>query len=137
MSTRGVLGYRKAGKDYLHYNHQDSYPSNLGLRVMGMILLSGGNIEPIEPTEEDDCTDFVGDSVFCQYAYIMNIDDQVLEYYIGINSDENAPGRYTSTGSWTDPTDGKIYYGIRLAKTIPFAVIMETPGEDRLKLFEE
>ena len=134
MSTRGILGYREHGKDFLHYNHQDSYPSNLGMRILAMI--KAGNTEPTEPDEENDCTEFIGDSVFCQYAYIMNLDDQVLEYYEGVNSDKDAPGRYVSRGSWTDPTDNKIYYGVRLAKVISFDTIRNTAEEDLLGLFE-
>jgi hypothetical protein len=135
MSTRGVIGYRAGGKDFLHYNHQDSYPSQLGLRVLAMIRT--GNLAPVEPDEDDDATEFIGDSVMCQYAYIFNLDDQTLEYYIGVNSDRNAPGRYVDRGSWTDPTDNKEYYGVRLAKVIPFDTIRNTPEADRLQLFNE
>jgi hypothetical protein len=135
MSTRGILGYRQNGKDFLHYNHSDSYPENLGLRVMAMVF--NGAIEPVEPDKEEDCTDFTGDSVFCQYAYIINNDDQVLEYYKGVNTDANAAGRYAKSGSWTDSTDGKTYYGIRLVKNIPYDVIRSTPEADWVKLFEE
>lgn len=135
MSTRGVIGYRQNGNDFLHYNHQDSYPSQLGLRVLAMIM--AGNISSVEPDKEDDATEFIGDSVMCQYAYVLNLDDQTLEYYEGVNSDKNAPGRYVSRGSWTDPTENKEYYGVRLVKTIPFDTIRNTPENERLRLFNK
>lgn len=136
MSTRGIIGYRTNGKDSLFYNQQDSYPSELGLRVLAMI--SAGNTEPTEPDDEDeDGTEFAGQSMFCLYGYVINLDDQTLEYYRGLNTDPEAPGRYTSTGRKTDIYEKVDYFGIRLAKVIPFDVIMNTEGEDRLKLFEE
>lgn len=135
MSTRGVLGYRQHGKDFLFYNHQDSYPENLGRRVCAMV--AAGNTEPTEPTEEEDGTDFVGDSVFCQFGYVMNNDDQVMEFYKGINTNPDAPGRYTKTGSWVDPDEKKEYFGIRLVKNIPYEIIRSTPEEGWMQLFKE
>ena len=135
MSTRGIIGYRQGGKDFLFYNHQDSYPENLGRRVCAMI--TSGNVTPSELTEEEDGTDFVGDSVCCQYGYVMNNDDQVLEFYKGMNTDPDAPGRYTKTGSWTDPDDKKEYFGIRLVKNIHYELIRNTPEANWLQLFRE
>ena len=135
MSTRGVIGYRKDGKDSLFYNHCDSYPEELGLRVLAMI--SAGRTEPTEPDEDEDGTEFAGNSMFCLYGYIINIDDQTLEYYRGLNTDENAPGRYTRTGLKTDQYEKVDYYGIRLVKCIPFEIIQSTPEADRLQLFNE
>jgi hypothetical protein len=37
MSTRGILGFRLDGKDYLTYNHSDSYPSWLGVKVVEFV----------------------------------------------------------------------------------------------------
>jgi len=136
MSTRGVIGYRVNGKDSLFYNRQDSYPEELGLRVLAMI--NAGNTEPTEPDDEDeDGTEFAGQSMFCLFGYVINLDDQVLEFYKGLNTDLNAPGRYTNTGRKTDEYDKIDYYGIRLVKTIPFELIRSTPEADRLQLFSE
>lgn len=35
MSTRGAYGFRKDGKDRITYSHSDSYPSGLGVALMG------------------------------------------------------------------------------------------------------
>ena len=135
MSTRGVLGYRKDGIDFLHYNSHDSYPAGLGRRVLEMV--QNEEINPITPSIEDDATEFIGDSVMCQYAYVINLDDQTMEYYVGVNADKNAPGRYVSRGSWTDPIENKEYFGVKLVKIIPLDTIRSTPEADRLQLFNE
>ena len=33
MGTRGICGFRFDDKDYLAYNHFDSYPSGLGVEI--------------------------------------------------------------------------------------------------------
>ena len=62
----------------------------------------------------NDSSSFLGDSLMCEYAYILNLDTSELEFYIGFNRDENAPGRYTKL-SMTDHAEP--YYGVRLAAT--------------------
>ena len=34
MSTRGLIGIVCKGKEFLTYNHYDSYPTELGLKVL-------------------------------------------------------------------------------------------------------
>lgn len=41
-----------------------------------------------------DYKDFLKDSLFCEYAYIINLDSGMLEFYEGGNKDCKAPGRY-------------------------------------------
>lgn len=38
--------------------------------------------------------EFPYDSLFCEYAYIINLDTMELEFYEGFNKDRNAEGRY-------------------------------------------
>lgn len=56
-----------------------------------------------------DDSNFVYSSLFCEWAYIINLDEGVLEVYKGFNKDPYAPGRYASH---LDVDDG--YYGIAL-----------------------
>lgn len=37
MGTRGVFGFRLSGKEYVVYNHYDSYPDGLGVEVIKFI----------------------------------------------------------------------------------------------------
>lgn len=34
MSTRGLIGFRLKGKDFVQYNHSDSYPTWLGKKIL-------------------------------------------------------------------------------------------------------
>ena len=67
---------------------------------------------------------FLLDSVFCEWAYIINLDTKELEVYRGWNEDPTAPGRYASLkeADWTRD-DGIVvkanYYGVTLLTTIP------------------
>jgi len=56
---------------------------------------------------------FLADSLFCEWAYIINLDTGELEIYRGFNKDETAPGRYAKV------TKEGEYVGVRLVKTIP------------------
>ena len=77
----------------------------------------------------NDSNDFLIDSLFCEYAYIINLDKNVLEFYRGFNKDKNAKGRYASLISkWnaSDPNmNGEDYYGVKLVQEIPLQDIIE------------
>lgn len=45
-----------------------------------------------------DGNDFLADSLFCEWAYIINLDTQKLEIYRGFNKDPDAAGRYAALG---------------------------------------
>lgn len=36
MSNRGLIGFRLKGKDYVQYNHSDSYPTGLGRQIFAV-----------------------------------------------------------------------------------------------------
>ena len=59
-----------------------------------------------------DGIDFIQDSLFCEYAYIINLDDEVLEFYQGFQKKPQEGNRY---GTKTD----RGYYPCKLALTIP------------------
>ena len=42
----------------------------------------------------DNCTDFIKDSLFCEYAYIYDIDIEVLEFYEGFQKVSQEKNRY-------------------------------------------
>lgn len=143
MSTRGSIGFRHNGQDYLTYSHGDSYPDSLGIDALELakalikepglkwvrkmldevkVITSDGpaptadDISALKPYTNTGCggqsesdwycltrglqgnlkemlkcgymlvnNDFIYDSLFCEYAYIINLDDEILEVYKGFN----------------------------------------------------
>ena len=134
MSTRGYVGFYKDEKDLGGYNHCDSYPEGLGNSVLS--FLKGKTIDDLNnlfsskkennDSNEDvwdwdkgcfnnnfsNCPSFLSDSLFCEWAYIINLDDEVFEVYRGFNKNPNAPGRYASK-----QCDSEKYYGVELIET--------------------
>lgn len=174
MSTRGVVGFRHKRKDLLTYNHSDSYPSGLGLRVvrdLHDLLLKGreplvqqvealtivteetprpdekerrrlqkyanGNVstqdeywyQTLRETQGDikeilksryllDGNNFILDSLFCEWGYIINLDEETLEVYKGDQKKRKRLGRYKKLL----PTDG--YYPCALVQVFDWNEIM-------------
>lgn len=67
--------------------------------------------------------EFLISSLFCEFAYIINLDENLLEFYVGFNKDPKAAGRYASKTNDNDREEGERYYGVRLAKTWPLDAI--------------
>ncbi len=65
----------------------------------------------------EDAAGFVGDSLFCEYAYVVNLDRCELEVYRGLNRDPGAPGRYAHLVS----AGG--YRGVALVEAYPIDAI--------------
>jgi len=67
-----------------------------------------------------DQADFLKDSLFCEWGYVINLDKGVLEIYRGF---QKAPSknRYHTNG------DDSGYYNCYLIREVPFATIRETP----------
>jgi len=127
--TKGAWGYRDNDIDLIHYIHDNSCPEKLGQQILEMVA-AGKEVETIIP--EECAVDFMADSVFCEYAYILNLDTEELEFYRGRNTNPHAAGRYAAKGRWSPPSPmvGVSYYGVRLVKAIPFVVIRETSQEE-------
>ena len=56
-----------------------------------------GNLEKLlEARFYQPREDFIGDSLFCEFAYIINLDDETLEFYTGFNkrNGHRSEGRY-------------------------------------------
>jgi len=69
-----------------------------------------------------DNHDFLLDSLFCEWAYIINLDEKALEIYTGFNKNRHAKGRYASG---KDPQSDKDYYGVALVVSIPLSALKE------------
>lgn len=138
MSTRGAVGLIFNNEENIGYNHFDSYPEGLGNEIL--TFLKGKTIDELKyifsnitlvknsdndvwnwqkhtfNTEFLDESRFLIDSLFCEFAYIINLDTNKLEYYEGFNLDPNAPGRYAKNTLYKN--DEKVYYGVKLVKEI-------------------
>lgn len=63
-----------------------------------------------------DGIDFIQDSLFCEYAYIINIDDKTLEFYKGFQKTPQIDNRYGTNNN-------RGYYPCKLSLVIPLADI--------------
>ena len=176
MSTRGIYGIRKNGKDKLSYNHCDSYPDCLGSKIATFcanhLPREIGDLydrielisEEIEPTQaqialldEDgisavsehgykdwysvlrkyqgnlealvnlkypfmvDNRDFIKDSLFCEYGYIINLDTNKLEFWKGWQKKPQPGNRYGEEPF--DPENDGRYYPCRLVKMFDLPIV--------------
>jgi len=70
-----------------------------------------------------DSTDFLRDSLFCEWAYIVNLDTGEVECHRGFNTNPEASGRYVAVESIDPSAPGDTYYGVRLLTSIPFLTL--------------
>ena len=168
MATRGAYGFYKGGVTKITYNHSDSYPENLGVKVaffakaipmkdlnevFDRIILVDGDAKPsadqlaevdlINPypmkseinwyralgfaAEElkyyvkglrymIDNQEFIKDSLMCEWAYVINLDDETLEVYKGFQT-EAQENRYYDSKLVDDKSEK--YKNCRLLTAIP------------------
>lgn len=85
-----------------------------------------------------DGIDFIQDSLFCEYAYIINLDDEVLEFYEGFQKEPQVGNRYGTN-------EDRGYYPCKLVSTFPLdelddvnkiVKIMEYGGEEVAETME-
>ena len=70
-----------------------------------------------------DSHEFLSDSLFCEWAYIINLDLHCLEIYKGFNEDPKAAGRYAKV---KDSRNN--YQGVALIKAIDLDDIRRSDG---------
>lgn len=169
MGTRGLFGFRLKEKDYLMYNHFDSYPSFLGKKIANfikfhqeandwdnvrkkvekIILVDKNKIPSVKILKEimkeksvisdsedwysilrnnqgdlesclttgymTDDHDFITDSLFCEWVYIVNLDTMKLEIYKGYQKKPHNKGRYANLKGKKD-----VYYPCALIGEFDF-----------------
>ena len=187
MSTRGSIGFRIDGVDKLTYNHSDSYPSWLGVRILSQVQkLCAADLAPLrakvrgirmlsdsDVTEEivrvtceyhnpsvsaqsetdlyclfreaqgdlvaylnlgymPDDHGFILDSLFCEWAYILNLDDNILEVYEGYQNIADPDNRF---GQEFLLGDGQGEYApCKLFLSLPLDSIQDITEDDFLKM---
>jgi len=182
MGTRGVMGVRIDRKDKIGYQQFDSYPSGVGVAVVGDIkkMLSDGGIEKMKglaralrvvsnrtpPTKVEkivlkqyadldvskqspddwycllrknqgmleqtllsgyveDHQDFLLDSLFCEWGYIVNLDKETFEIYKGFQHEPHNLGRYSGRKGKKRNHHHSEYYSCALIKVYP---LRDIPG---------
>ena len=79
---------------------------------------------------------FAFDSLFCEYGYIINLDEEVFECYLGFQKQPHEMGRFA-----TDPEAKELisggYYPIALILAVPFSCIRERFIESGVKLLPD
>lgn len=208
MGTRGAIGFRVNEEDKITYNHFDSYPGYLGVKMIQFVQSTRNNDELKEiaeritmvqsdsiptPGQIEECApffdrgvgnqsatdwycllrntqgcldfyrdipegvvikqynnslegeevilpaglrymidshDFLLDSLFCEYAYIVNVDEMTLEFYKGFNEEAGGAGRYASQIENTPNHREAKYYGVALIRSVPLNEIREIENPD-------
>jgi len=69
-----------------------------------------------------DSGDFIKNSLFCEYAYIINLDTNELEFWTGFQKKPDSSNRYGVEPSHIIEEDEK-YYPCKLQKTFPLGDI--------------
>lgn len=98
MNTEQAEAFKKSEYGYLS--------RDTGAKVLEVIYNASDSVMLC------DSIDFAKDSLFCEYAYVIDLNRDVLEIYAGFNTEPLEP----SSRFYTDePKDGE-YYPVRLFK---------------------
>jgi hypothetical protein len=100
MGTRGTWGFVLDDREKLTYNHFDSYPDGLGA----------------------DLLNWLRDSLFCEWAYVIDLDNQRFEVYRGFQTAPHEDGRFATRFDPAEATSvvGETYYPVR--KLVDFSL---------------
>jgi hypothetical protein len=115
--ARPDKGYEASG-NWLKANYP-SLTRDTGAEILQCIMDSANGL-PLR-----DETMFAADSVFCEWAYVVNLDDEVLEVYKGFNQTPLTEGERFAHLQPTSCLNG--YYPVKLAATFKFS---ELPSEE-------
>jgi len=98
-----------------------------GAKILDVIINSNG------PLMQIDNIDFAKDSLFCEYAYVIDLDKDILEVYQGFNQEplpEDA--RFTGKSKYGDE-----YEAVKLVASFPLGNLPENFDELEKELYPE
>lgn len=72
-----------------------------------------------------DSADFIADSLFCEYAYVVNFDENVFECYRGFQTEKHSQGRYADLPCTDKGNCSCQYYPVALVGAFPLSDIPE------------
>lgn len=128
MGTRHLIAAMIDGEYKLaQYGQWDGYPEGQGVDILDFLntgdvealkrnlkLLAGSPEDKKLPTRGS--IGFAGDSLFCEYAYVIDFDKGVFEIYRGFNHEATPPdSRFPSGADWLNHTDG--YEPVKLVQS--------------------
>lgn len=108
-------------KRFAGRNLSDVYPMwgrDAGARILSMVAESqDGEIRLL------DRRGFPADSLFCEYAYVIDMDAEVLEVYRGFNTEPVPESERFSHANWpyADKDINEKYGPVRYAFSVPFS----------------
>jgi hypothetical protein len=74
---------------------------------------------------------FIEDSLFCEYAYVLDLDEDELLFFVGFQTEPQAGNPYGQEPSRTG------YYPCRLSAVFPFSYVRQTPTAAVVEHMEE
>lgn len=124
-----IFGKDNLKKDFLNKSPLNKNTKSLDKELDNYLMQSFGNLLSLSQGEPKyfkqglkyiiDDISFMGDSLFCEYAYILNLDNNSLEFYVGANKKDtnNRFSQYIR--------DNTGYKECKLTISIPFDIIRE------------
>jgi hypothetical protein len=88
-------------------------------------LINEGSVGQVKLTRE-----FARDSLFCEWAFVLDLDNEVLEVHKGFQKRPHKRGRFHDLQpEGRKSVSGDSYYPVALAAEFPFAGLPETDDE--------
>lgn len=99
--------------------HREKYPALSRDTGAGILSLISDT-----PQAMADSWPFGGDSLFCEFAYVLDVDNDVLEFYQGFQKKDHQDGRFAGLPS----RDG--YRPCRMVAAYPFSTVTDATPAD-------
>ncbi len=147
MSTRGIVILRKNGEEKSMIIASDAYPEYSARNIVSLIrdVDIEGVFDILIPSsfsdrywfdareltlyaEEKrevhykDNAEFIRDSLMCEYGYVIDIDEEVLEFYVGGQKEPQKGNKYGEKITYTT-ADRENYYPCKLVAKFSFKYI--------------
>lgn len=96
----------------------------------------GKLIDTLEAGYGVESKSFISDSLFCEWAYVVNLDTNCIEVYKGFQTVPHKKGRYAEDLVVENHRSSQ-YYPCALVKEIPFNALVETANDGNCSWVEE